>query len=266
MTINESFKINESFRKTIFFQSFKQLKKEYLLAVLLDFVYYIIFLITGSFVFFKLFPKMVQLQNALQNVNATETLSMLNSYLQTAKLYSILVVIILFVNYNLMKWLIWKVLLKEKIFSKEHETKTLANSVKELGKFTTINIILWISMGIILYASNFFMMQKFFSYMLILVYIPFFIYVFLFIHPLFMKHKTIKHTLQELFKIVFAKIPHLFPKYLLMVLLFIIWLRLTMLLLFIPQTMYFIIYVALLTIYFNWTKVYANMLLHYQSL
>lgn len=251
--------IKEHYLQTTFYQTITNLDRRYLYAVLIDIVYYGIFLAIGSFFWFIVYPKMLQIREAFDTIDTLQGLDMLNTYFKQAQGYTVLVILTLFISYNIFKWLIWKILLAEKIFPAEQGTfagKAMA-ALKELGTFSLINLSYLITVIAIVVISHFLLAPKFFSYLLLLAYIPFFVYLLLFLHPVFMKDKSFLKTYKHLYHICIKNIFHLIGPYLILILFLFIWTGIIQVLLFLPQTIYAIIYIVWMALLFNYAKVYA---------
>lgn len=263
-------KIKQVFQQTAFVKAISNLNGSYFFAVVLDFIYYLLFLLVGSFFMFRVYPKVMQIQQAITAVQSQEGLAALSTLFGEFKAYSLLVVVFIILNYIILKWLIWKVLLNEKIFSEGEERtvqteKTLQRKIKilfkDLTRFAGVTLLVLIFVAIFLLLGFLIAKQETFGYLVTLFYLPLLIYLLLFAHPLAVQKKSFKEACKATFKVTIANVHRLFFPYLLMVILFFIWLYVLQLFLFLPIQMYLVLYLVGLSLFFNACKVYAKELI-----
>ena len=249
-------------KKTALVQSFKNLDSTYFFTVVLDFIYYILFVLVGSFFFFRVLPKLQQLEEAKNQIANLEALSSLSDVVMEFKAYTLLTILLLLLNYHIIKWLIWKLLFNETILAKKQGLlNKLKPALKELSRFFIINMILLVIIVALTLISHIAMEPKAFSYLFMIIYLPLFCYLVLFTHPIAVKEKGLKKTLKQCWDLMITKFYKFIGPYLLMFIVFFLWLWIIQLFLALPAQVYVVVYLIWLSLFFNWCKVYAKLLL-----
>lgn len=252
-------KVREVIQNSAFVQSWKALDKRFIHVVFLDFLYYSILLFAGSFWVYKVLPTFLQLTKAAELLKGagveffsvesfTGEIESLGMQWNEVLLYTTLIVILLFADYCLFKYLIWL-----KIQEKQQKGKQL---LKSLGNFALLNSAVLLFSVIILFLSyNIFVLETFNIFFYFIV--PFTaVYTLNLLHPLFVMTQSLKQAVQEYVKIGIQHV-HLFiiPYVIMLVGLYLVF-KMVPLMLFLPVAAYFVWYVLAFAAYFTLTKYY----------
>ena len=245
-------------KNTAFFKSFKRLDGPFLFSVVLDFIYYVLFLLGGSFFLFRVYPRIFQLRDALNEVDNVAALESMGSLLTDFQMYTLLVFVFLILNYVFFKWLIWKVLLKEKVLGvKGSVWSRVKPALLQLSTFFVVVLLLGALLVLVSVVSYFLFKEKAFGYLFFLVYLPFFSYLILFTHLLAVHTRSIKKTGELFVRLVIGKLHRLAFPFILMMFLGFVWIGFIQKLLFLPANAYVVLYTVLISAFFTWCKVYA---------
>ena len=244
--------------QTAFINSFRA--KGFIHVVMLDFIYYAILLFLGSFYVYRILPSFLSIIDAVDILKNSALFSSSREFLVQAdamsanwlsfKVYTIIIAVVLFLNYCIFKYLLWK-----KIHQKQQVMKEL---IKSIGKFALLNIILFIVYSLLVLFSYFIFVSETFNIFLFFVMPIIIIYTQNLVHPLFVQTQSLTETAKQYFAVGIKKIYRFVMPYILMLAALLLVMYIVPLLLFLPPALYTLWYVLVFVIYFSWTKYYLH--------
>ncbi len=241
-----------NFKNSAFVQSFQ--KKDFFPLAFLDIIYYSVFIGAIAFVGRVIFPKFMQLYKAkdifssfqgasLDDLHAA-VLQVKQTYYQFW-IYLVLTLVLFFLFYTFMKSYFW------------HKVAHQKYSWQIFWRFSVLNIILlivFLALGLLI--ATVINEQNQVTIFLLILY-PIVLYSLNLAHPLLAKTQNLRQTGKQMIKIGLARIYKFIIPYTLMLLLLIIVLNILLLFqLFLPDYIYYIIYLLVLVAYTTWVKLY----------
>jgi hypothetical protein len=173
------------------------------------------------------------------------------------QLWTIVFFLLLLLNYCIFKYWIWK-----KIQKKQAKLK---QDAKSISAFAVLTASVLVGAILALLLSWYTFVLKFFNLMFFFV-VPFAtIYTINLLHPLYVQQQSLKKTYAEFWNIGIKKCYLFLIPYLLMLLGLVLVVKILPLFLFLPDTLYFLVYVLAFAAYFSWAKYYIFALLQKQS-
>lgn len=261
--------IKEMINKTAFLMSFKSLNKQFIHVVIFDFIYYTIFSFVSLFWVYRILPTFLQIIKAADFLDGSEFVSLdefvgsietVSLQLTEVKIYTIVCILILFLNYSFFKYLIWqKIQNKNKLTDKVN--KVLKNIAKNLALFALLNIIIFIFFIAVLVISYYIFSLETFNILFFFVVPVILIYTINLLHPLFVVSGSLKQMLIDFFTIGIKNIHKFIIPYTIMMIGVVVVMQIVPFLLFLPQTVYFVWYVLAFASYLSWTKYYLYALI-----
>ncbi len=253
MKEKKSVKKKQSWLKnTLIYKSFQSISHRFIHLSFLDFLYYLTFALAGSFYVYRVLPKLSILQSAqplLEQVDSWreegvfQELTDIERSVAEFKIYTALVLGIIFLSYIIIKWLI-STLMQDKKLEKV-----------QFVKFTILNLI-FISGFITLTAVVYSLFQEaIFAILFVFLLVPLSIYLVNNLHPIFVKDKTIFNSYIKAFS-TFKKIHYFILPYLIIFTIFILIYIVLSFLNFIPDTLFLLIFLLIFACYITWAKVY----------
>jgi hypothetical protein len=247
--------------QSAFIKSFRA--KGFIHVVMLDFIYYTILLFLSSFYVYRILPSFLSIIDAVDLLKSgalfsstqellTQTDVMSANWL-SFKIYTIIIAVVLFFNYCIFKYLVWK-----RISQKQQVLKDL---LKSIGLFSLLNFILIFVYSLLILFSYFIFVSETFNIFLFFVLPIIIIYTQNLIHPLFMQTQSFKDTAKQYFAVGIKKLYRFIIPYTLMITAFLLVMYIVPLLLFLPSALYTLWYVLVFVIYFSWTKYYFHALI-----
>ncbi len=225
--------------------------------VILDFVYYIIFLFVGSFYVYRVLPQFLNILNASDLLTTAgytsaeqfmKIVDTMSTDWTSFKIYTVIIALLLFFNYCIFKYLIWK-----KVQQREQTIKQL---VKSIALFAVLNISILLFFTALTFFCYYIFVLESFNIFLFFVLPVLMIYAVNLLHPLFVQTQSFKQTLKAFFEKGIKKIYVFIIPYLLMTIGLIAVMYIVPLLLFLPAAVYTVWYVLVFVMYFTWTKYY----------
>ncbi len=249
--------LKELLTHSAFINSFRSLNKKFIHIIFLDFLYYTIFLFLGSFYVLRVLPWLfdaIEGAKILKQTVFTTTAEFIASgtaiQLQWSsfKIYTIIIFLILLLNYVFFKYLIW-----QKILERKESLKIMA---KHIALFAFLNAFLAFFAIIILVICYYIFVLEIFNIFFFFIVPALTLYTLCIIHPLFMQSKNIQKTAVQFFDVgikhfycwLVPCIIIIFGAYLVM--------EIVPILLFLPDAVYFVWYVLCFAVYFSWSKYY----------
>lgn len=250
--------IKEYISKTAFVSSWKSLDKQFVHVLFFDYVYYLILLLVGSFYWYRILPLFGAVLDSAKLLQSAQTFSSTQEFLTTVqgigtqwnafKWYSLAVFLVLFVNYIIFKYLIWKKIQKKQ--------ESFASFWKHLSLFALLNLVVVLFYALVLIASWYLFVLETFNILFFFVVPLLLLFSMNVLHPTFMLQQSFTATLSLFWNFGIKKIhcwiiPHLimgFGAY------FMMWF--VSLFGFIPNVIYFFLYVLCFALYFCWAKYY----------
>ncbi len=236
----------------------KHFQQEYFHLLFLDSVYYLIMLFTGSFYIYRILPQFLHILDVADLLRAGKyatTDSLMTSIdamtiqLANFKIWSVVILLILFANYSIFKYLIWN-----RIFKIQEKPKTLC---KNIGIFAVLNMIIAMKIVLALILSYYFFTPEFFNIVFFMIVPLAAIYTINLLHPLFVKEKNILKAYRLFFVYGIQQFYRFIVPYTIMIICFIIVMQYVLpFFLFLPDFAYVLLYVAGFAAYFNLTKYY----------
>ena len=239
-------------KNTLIYKSFQNLSQRFIHLSFLDFLYYLTFALAGSFYFYRVLPKLSILQSAqplLEQVDSWreegvfQELTDIERSVAEFKIYTVLVIAIIFISYIIIKWLI-STLMQDKKLQK-----------MQFVKFTILNLIFasgFITLTAVLYSL---FQEAMFAILFVFILVPLTIYLVNNLHPIFVKDKTIFTSYIKAFSTL-KKIHYFILPYLIIFTIFIAIYILLSFLNFIPDTLFLLIFLLIFACYITWAKVY----------
>ncbi|MBI5072384.1 hypothetical protein HZA99_01050 [Candidatus Woesearchaeota archaeon] len=250
--------INEYILKTAFVNSWKSLGKQFVHVLFLDYLYYIILLLVGSFYWYRILPLFGAVLDSAKLLQSSQTFSSTQEFLTTVqgigtqwsafKWYSLGVFLVLFVNYLIFKYLVWMKI--------QRKQESFASFWKHLGFFALLNLIVILFYILVLAASWYMFVLETFNILFFFVVPLLLLFTMNVLHPAFMLQQNFVSSFSLFWNYGIKKfylwiIPHLF---MLAGAYFIMWF--VSLFTFIPNIFYFFFYVLFFAAYFCWAKYY----------
>ncbi len=244
--------LKKSIQNSAFVQSFR--KKDFFPLAFLDIIYYSVFIGAIAFVGRVIFPKFMQLYKAkdifssFQGASLDElhaaVLQVKQTYYQFW-IYLVLTLLLFFFFYTFMKSYFW------------HKAGNQKYSWKIYWRFCLLNLILLIVfLALGLFIATVINEQNQVTIFLLILY-PIMLYSLNLAHPLLVKTQNLRLMGKQMIKIGLAKIYKFIIPYVLMLLFLIILLNILLLFqLFLPDYIYYIIYLLVLVAYTTWVKLY----------
>ncbi|MBI5392521.1 hypothetical protein HZA96_01505 [Candidatus Woesearchaeota archaeon] len=236
-----------------FIQSFKQ-RKDFIFYVFLDIIYYVLLLGIIAFVGRVVYPKLVYLRGVKEMLNGMQKSSFYElqatfTYIRETYygffIYAAIVIICLFLLYTFLKSYFW------------YKVRGESYTLKTLLKFSFLNIVmlcLFVLVGyIIIKVIN---QQNQVTTLLLILY-PAALYSINLLHLLLAIHKSLRKTAKAFFSLGIVKFYKFIIPYLFMIAILIILLYFMILLqFFLPDYVYYIIYLILFVVFTTWCKLY----------
>jgi hypothetical protein len=239
-------------KNTLLYKSFQSLGHRFIHLTFLDFLYYLTFALVGSFYFYRVLPKLSILQSAqplLEQVDSWreegvfQELTDIERSVAEFKIYTALVLGIIFLSYIIIKWVI-STLMQDKKLQKV-----------QFVKFTILNLIFasgFITLTAILYSL---FQEAMFAILFVFIMVPLTIYLVNNLHPIFVNNKNIFQSYIKAFS-TFKKIHYFIIPYIVIFIIFIAIYILLSFLNFIPDTLFLLIFLLIFACYITWAKVY----------
>jgi len=251
-------KIITFINKSAFMNSLNSINKKFIHIIFLDFLYYTILLFTGSFYIYRILPKAMQIMDVAELIEAGKAFSSADELIMgmasfsaewlSFKIWTAVIVVFLILNYVVFKYLIWN-----KIQDKHQKLK---QAIKSMSYFALLNIIIIIIALLALVLSWYIFTLEFFNIMFFLVVPVLAIYSINLLHPLFVKSESIKISFAHFINIGIKKFYLFIIPYLIMIIGLYLVMRILPVFLFVPDALYFVLYVLVFSAYFSWCKYY----------
>jgi hypothetical protein len=240
-----------------FMESWRAIDRSIIHIILLDFIYYTIFLFVGSFYVLRVLPwffDAIEGAKILKQTAFATTAEFLAEgtaiQLQWSsfKLYTVAVFIIVLFNYVFFKYLIW-----QRILEKKEPLKAI---IKNLAIFAVLNtFVAFVAIIILVLCYYMFVLEIFNLFFFFIVPLAA-LYTLCIIHPLFVQSKDIQKTAQEFFVVGIKNIYRWIIPFMFMALGIYLVMQTVPILLFLPDAVYFVWYVLCFAAYFSWSKYY----------
>ncbi len=255
--------IKEYLSKTAFVQSFTSLDKQFVHVLFLDYLYYIILLLVGSFYWYRILPLFGSVLDSAKLLQSAQTFSSTQDFLSTVqgigtqwntfKWYSLGIFLILFVNYVIFKYLVWMKIQKKQ--------ESFVSSSKHIGAFALLNISVILFYVLILVASWYLFVLETFNILFFFVVPLLLVFTMNILHPLFVQQEKFQKTLYSFWNVGIKKCYHWIIPHILLGIgaYFMMWF--VSLFTFFPDVLYFFWYVLCFSAYFCWAKYYIYALL-----
>ncbi len=252
-------KFQKYLQNTAFVQSWKTLDRQFIHVLFLDFIYYLILLFVGSFYAYKILPAFFDLLDTAKLIQKAQTFTSQEQLIATVqtmgdqltefKIYSVVIALVLFLNYVVFKYLVWK-----KIQKKQQSLKELFLS---LGNFAVLNICAFAFFILLLVASWYLFVLETFNIIFFFVMPLIVFYTMALLHPLFVMTQSVQKTVSAFVEIGIKKVHcFIFPCIIMILGAFVV-MEIVPFLLFLPVAVYFLWYVLCFAAYFCWTKYYV---------
>ena len=250
--------IKQLLSNTAFFHSWKSLDKKFVHVLFFDYLYSIFFLIIGSFFWYRVLPLFGSVLDSAKGLQSAQAFSSTQAFLSTVqgigtqwsmfKWYSLGVFALIFVDYVLFKYLVWRTLQKKQ--------ESLSQFFTHLGFFAVVNLLVVLFYVLILVASWYLFVLETFNIMFFFVVPLLFLFTMNIMHPIFVQKPQLSLCFSCFWNIGIKNIhkwiiPHLLllsGAYLIMLF--------VALFTFLPDALYFFWYVLCFAAYFCWAKYY----------
>lgn len=250
--------IKKNISNTAFISSFKSLDKNFMHVLFLDYLYYLILFLVGSFYWYKILPLFGSVLDSAKLLQSAQTFSSSQDFLTTVqgigtewsafKWYSAVVFVVLFVNYVLFKYLVWMKIQKKQ--------ESFASFCKHISLFALINLSVILFYILVLIASWYLFVLETFNILFFFVVPVLLLFTLNILHPLFiLKHQFVS-TFSSFWNFGVKRfyvwiLPHLLMAFLVY---FVMWF--VSVFDFFPDVLYFFWYVFCFAAYFCWAKYY----------
>lgn len=259
-------KLKEAIDNSALFTTFKTINNHFLYVFFLDYLYYMIFLFVGSFYVYKILPSFLHILDVaelLKEGQAYATLGELISGITAIQeqwfsfqIGTVVFFLFLLLNYCIFKYVIWKKI--------QNKNALFKQDAKSVGAFALLSVSVLLGALLVLLISWYTFTLRYFNFMFFFV-VPFAaIYANNLLHPLYVQQLSIKKTYTIFWNVGVKKCYKFMIPYLIMLIGIVFVIKIIPVFLFLPDALYFLVYVLAFVTYFSWTKYYLFVLLQKQ--
>ncbi len=260
-------RVKEVIQKSALFRSFQAINRQFIHVLFLDFLYYIVLLFVGFFYVYKILPSFLHMLDVVELLKAGQAFSSVEELISgigaiqtqwtSFQIWSGIIFLVLFLNYCIFKYLIWKKIQKKHMGIKQ--------DAKNVGAFAILTVSVLLGAILALLMSWYTFVLQYFNLMFFFI-VPFAaIYSINLLHPLYIQQQSLKKTYAQFWNIGIKKCYTFLIPYFLILLGLVLVVKILPVFLFLPNTLYFLVYVLAFAVYFSWIKLYFYALLQKQT-
>ncbi len=250
--------IKQLLSNTAFIHSWKSLDKQFVHVLLFDHVYSLFLLIIGSFFWYRVLPWFGSVLDSAKGLQSAQAFSSTQDFLSTVqgigtqwsmfKWYSLGAFALIFVDYVLFKYLVWRTLQKKQ--------ESFSQFSKHLGLFAVVNLAVVLFYVLVLVASWYMFVLETFNIMFFFVVPLLLLFTMNLVHPIFVQKPQLSVCFSSFWNIGLKNFHRWIIPHLLLLLGALLIMEFVQLFLFLPDVVYFFWYVLCFAAYFCWAKYY----------